>query len=277
MTRFAAVFFVSLLCLLLSVGSAWTAEKEPDGWSPRQKVLTLNLGAVGAIAAWGLISWDYGSSSPHMDQERWFGHGTLEGGADKLGHMYTSYALSHGLSTIYRAWDYPPGKAAAMGALSSFTIQGMMELMDSFTSSYGFSYEDMVMNTAGVLLGYTFDRHPDWQRKIDFRLEYKPSLGKNFESDVFTDYQSHKYLLALKGEGFSALNQTFLRYLELQVGYTAKGYADYAPGGPDDRRRSLYAGVGLNVGELVRPLWDSRIFNYLQIPYTSLHARKKLD
>jgi uncharacterized protein YfiM (DUF2279 family) len=191
--------------------------------------------------------------------------------------MYTSYALSHGFSTVYRAWDYPPEKVAAMGALSSFTIQGMMELMDSFTSSYGFSYEDMVMNTAGVLLGYAFDRNPDWQRKIDFRLDYKPSLGKNFESDVFTDYESHKYLFALKGEGFDATRKTFLRYLELQAGYTAKGYADYVAGGPDTRRRSLYAGVGLNVGELIRPLWNSRIFNYLQIPYTSLHARKTLD
>ena len=277
MPRFTSVFFASVLCLLLSVGSVRAAEEESSGFSSRQKVLMLNLGAVGAISAWGLISWDYGSSSPHADQEGWFGHGTAEGGADKLGHMYTSYALSHGLSTLYRSWDYPPEKAAAMGALSSFGIQGMMEIMDSFTSSYGFSYEDVVMNGAGALLGYTLDRHPAWQRKIDFRLEYKPSIGKNFESDVFTDYQSHKYLLALKGEGFSALNQTFLRYLELQVGYTAKGYADYVAGGPDDRQRALYAGVGLNVGELLRPLWDSRIFNYLQVPYTSLHAKKGLD
>lgn len=277
MPRFTSFFFASVLCLLLSVGSVRAAEEEVSGLSSRQKVLMLNLGAFGAITAWGLISWDYGSSSPHADREGWFGHGTLEGGADKLGHMYTSYALSHGLSTIYRSWDYPPEKAAAMGALSSFGIQGMMEVMDSFTSSYGFSYEDMVMNTAGALMGYAFDLNPKWQRKLDFRLEYKPSIGKNFESDVFTDYQSHKYLLALKGEGFTSINKTFLRYLELQVGYTAKGYADYVTGGPDDRRRNLYAGVGLNVGELVRPLWNSRIFNYLQVPFTSVHGKKTLN
>ncbi len=268
---------VPCLLLLLVAGPARGAEEPSAGLSPRQKTLMLNLGAFGALTTWGLLTWDYGSSAPTAGQEHWFGHGTKEGGADKVGHIYSSYVLSHAFSSIYRAWDYPPEKAAAMGALSSFGITTMMEVGDSFSSEFGFSYEDLVMNSAGVLLGYAFDRHPELQRKVSFRLEYAPRLDRDFEPDVFTDYEHHKYLLALKGEGFDAINKSFLRYLELQVGYYARGYNDYKDGGPDNRRRSVYAGIGLNVGELVRPLWDSRIFDYIQLPYTYLQVKKGLE
>jgi hypothetical protein len=89
MLRLLSVFVAGLFCLFVIVGSARAAEDEASRFSPRQKVLMLNLGAVGAIAAWGLISWDYGSSSPHMDQEGWFGQGTPEGGGRQVGaHVY---------------------------------------------------------------------------------------------------------------------------------------------------------------------------------------------
>ena len=164
-----------------------------------------------------------------------------------------------------------------LGAYSSLGVMTIMEVGDSFSSKYGFSYEDMVMNCIGAAAGYWFGTHPEWQKRLDLRLEYAPSL-RNFDSDVGTDYEHQKYLLALKADGFDKLHDSPFSYLELHLGYYARGYDDYKSYlVDDDRKRSVYVGLGLNVGKLVKKVWDTQIFNYLQIPYTYVPLEHDLD
>ena len=61
------------------------------------------------------------------------------------------------------------------------------------------------------------------------------------------------------------------------MGYYARGYEGSAPGGSDDRRRTLYVGLGLNVSRLVQKFVDTRVFDYIQIPYTSARKGFPLD
>jgi len=228
--------------------------------SAERKVFWINTAAMGTIVTWGLINWDYGQQRPAARSEEWFGHATKSGGADKFGHLYTGYLISHLFSTAYRAWDYPDQDASRMGALSSLGVTTLMEVGDSF-SPFGFSVEDLLMNSLGAGLGLAFDRHPELQRKVDLRLEYHPSLSGDFEPDLVTDYEHLKYLLAL----------------ELHFGYYTRGYNNDSPNLPDQRQRTLYVGIGLNVGHLLQPLWETRLFNYLQLPYTYLDLRHNLD
>lgn len=240
------------------------------------KARNLNLLAAGTILTWGVINWDYFQESPQSTKEDWFGQGTDEGGADKLGHLYTTYALSHLYASIYRGWDYPDEKAIRLGTFSALGAMTIMELGDSF-SKYGFSYEDMLMNCVGAVAGYWFGTNPEWQKRLDLRLEYAPSLS-DFETDVITDYEHHKYLLALKADGFDTLRDTPIGYFELHLGYYARGYDDYHSSQPDDdRERTVYVGLGLNVGKVIKSVWDTRIFNYLQLPYTYLPLEHDLD
>jgi len=243
---------------------------------PREtKVRNLNLLAAGTILTWGVLRWDYFQQAPQSANEGWFDQGTDEGGADKLGHLYTSYALSHLYASIYSDWDYPEEAAMRLGAFSALGTMAIMELGDSF-SDYGFSYEDMLMNCVGAAAGYWFGSHPEWQQRVDLRLEYAPSLS-DFEADVFTDYEHHKYLLAFKASGFDLLRDTPLGYFELQFGYYARGYNDYQASRPaDDRQRTVYVGVGLNVGKLIESVWETRIFDYLQLPYSYLPLERDL-
>jgi hypothetical protein len=107
--------------------------------------------------------------------------------------------------------------------------------------------------------------------------QYAPSLH-NFEGDVITDYQNHKYLLALKADGFELLRNTPLSYLEVHLGYYARGYDNYqSSSGDDDRERTLYVGLGLNVGKLIESIWETRVFIYLQLPYTYVPLEHNLD
>ena len=267
--------FVLLAMTLLIVPPAHALLFDAD--LPREtKVRNLNLLAAGTILTWGVLNWDYFQQPPQSVNEGWFDEGTDEGGADKLGHLYTTYALSHIYASIYSDWDYHEEDAMRLGAFSALGTMTIMELGDSF-SEYGFSYEDMLMNCVGAAAGYWFGTHPEWQKRIDLRLEYAPSLS-DFETDVSTDYEHHKYLLAFKASGFDLLRDSPLNYFELHLGYYTRGYDDYQASQPiDDRQRTVYVGVGLNVGKLLESVWETRIFDYLQLPYTYLPLEHDLD
>lgn len=240
------------------------------------KTIQLNAASSAIVLTWGILQWDYFQQSPKAESEEWFGRNTDDGGADKLGHMYTGYALTHLWGYLYRDIGYPEEDAARLGALSSLGVTGLMELGDSF-SNFGFSYEDMIMNLAGSALGYLLLSNDEIARKIDFRVEYSLDNRNDFESDFVTDYQHLKYLFALKADGFEAINNRYLKYLELHLGYYSRGYDDWSEGGLDERERRIYAGIGINMGKLIAPLWDGWFFDYVQIPYTYLPVEKDFN
>jgi hypothetical protein len=61
------------------------------------------------------------------------------------------------------------------------------------------------------------------------------------------------------------------------VGYYARGYEGYEQGGPDDRRRNIHIGLGFNVSKLAQKFVNTRVLDYIQIPYTSVNKGFKLD
>jgi hypothetical protein len=247
------------------------------GWLTRgEKALILNAGGVAGILAYGLLNWDYGEESFNFRNEHWFQRDTKEGGMDKLGHFWSSYAFAHLLSHVYHRWGYAESDANLYGALSSFGLQSAMELMDGF-SRYGVSYEDFLMNTAGAAAGYLWGRYPALKKMIDFRMEYIPSFDAD-DLDPFTNYRDQKYLLALKAEGFEFLEQPVLEYLELHLGYYARGYEEFEESDPQDhRRRYGFVGIGINVTNLLRSFLDLTLFDYLQVPYTAIHLELNFD
>jgi len=273
----ALAVFIFLLGLSIPVSA-----KENVAWyenpSKEDKALLLNAAAGAAILTWGVLSWDYGASSPHFGSEGWFGKNTPDGGADKAGHMWSSYTLSHLFSYQYKHWGYDQEPAIKLGCLSSLGIQTLMEIGDSFSNKYGFAYEDEVFNILGVAIGYVMVRYPEVARKVDFRVEYDPFRKGKYKSDIFTDYERQKYVIAVKMDGFDAVKDTYLKYFELQAGYYSRGYeASDSTGEQDSRRRTIYVGVGLNIGKILEPFWETKIFNYVQVPYTYAPLNIHLD
>ena len=238
--------------------------------------VAVNAAAALGIIGWGIVNWDYFQSSPQAQSEGWFERDTSEGGADKLGHVWTTYAASHLFASFYRSAGYSDTDSYLYGTASGFGLMGLMELGDSF-SDFGFAYEDMIANTAGAAAAYVLGRYPDIGRKFDLRVEYRPSTDGDFRADGFTDYESHKYLLAIKAEGFDFIEFDPLRYLEIHLGFFTRGYDQFTPNGPDHREQTYYIGFGINVSRLIRPLWDTSLFNYLQVPGTYKANEKRVD
>ncbi len=148
-----------------------------------------------------------------------------------------------------------------------------MELADATSETQGFSWEDIVMNTLGALTSVMMERYPALDDKIDCRVEYVFNEEVN---GIFDDYDNHYYSMVLKLEGFDAIENTFLKYLEFHAGYYTRGYDNEEK----DDERNLYAGVSLNFSRFFRENgWKKtgKTLEYIQPPYTVLKASHQLD
>ncbi|QKX18781.1 DUF2279 domain-containing protein [Microbulbifer sp. YPW1] len=211
--------------------------------------------AVGGITYLGVKEWNWGSASFKFNDEGWFGMDTGSGGIDKLGHMYSSYliaeAISNGLSR-----DNTPEFAATYSALWASSLMLYVEVFDGYSADHGFSYEDVILNSTGVAFSYLRTRYPRVKELLDYRLDYRPSEGMKGFHPV-TDYSGMRYLLALKAAGIPALRDTPLKYLEFNLGYSARGFkASDAPYIPE-RKSELFVGISFNLDELLfKPFAD---------------------
>lgn len=245
-----------------------TVEKPLTDEELYEKVLYTNLVGAAVVTAWGVAFWDYFTIDPVMGDEGWFQEDTKYGGADKLGHLYSTYLWSLGFASLYEyCWGMEEEDSMIYGPLSAWLFQGIMEVGDSFSESQGFSYEDMVMNTLGAGFYYLREKYPSLKAKLDLRLEYVPNFQD--DADIFTQYNSMKYLFALKFSGFESMESNFLRYGELHLGYYTRGYQNSQ--NYSRKERVAYVGIGINVSEVLASMgWlkTSKIFNYYQLPYT---------
>lgn len=261
---------LSILPLLLSVALVARASGEPGtsggGLTPAQKVLATDLAVIGFIGAWGAANWDYGSNSWRTTDEGWFGRSTKEGGADKAGHLYSTYVIGRSLAGLFRTYGYDKHTAISRGALSALAAMSFMEFGDGF-SPYGLSWEDQAMNVAGAALAWWMAAHPALDRRMALRAEYR--FHAEHASDFFTDYERWRYYLVLKPGGFDAMPEP-LRWVELHAGYFARGYHDEDP---SNDRRSTFVGIGLSLPMIARRanLARTAVFlDYFQPPDTVL-------
>ncbi len=261
------------MCGLLIGLPVLAAEKnhENELFSKEDKLLITNAGGLAILTTWGIMSWDYGERSSHTRSEGWFEQDAPEGGADKFAHFYASYLTSHGISALCESWGYSVQKSSLYGAMSSFGLMGFIEIGDSF-SHYGLSFEDFCMNTLGCFAGYFLYRYPEYSQKIDFRVEYIPDFSVK---DMSTDYENMKFLVAIKMNGFDAIENQYLRFLEYHIGYYARGYSD----DEKEKRRNLYVGIGINLSKVFSDLSfrkSSKIFNYYQFPFSYVQVKREL-
>ena len=223
--------------------------------SKEEKLLYMNMTTTVLLLAYGVEHWGYDllHTKPYAQSEGWFEKNTKHGGADKFGHAYVGYLSSHIFSYAYEDWGYTHSQSSLYGMYSSLLFTTIMEVGDSF-GYFGLSYEDMVSNILGALLGYYTYQYSELKEVLDYRLEYKIRKG-SFNDKSFTDYENSKYIFAIKGSGF---NNKYIKYLELYLGYNIEGYEKQ----PYMKDRNVFVGFGINLSEV----FNTKIFNYYQIP-----------
>lgn len=253
-------------------------------WGEDVKATRWESGAAFAgVTALGLASWDWGSSKKfRTNPEGWFGADTGSGGSDKLGHAFTSYALTNVLADRLVRQGRSPERAALSAALTTQAIMLYVEVFDGLSNDHGFAREDVVMNLLGTGMAYVRTVNPKLRDTLDFRMEYERSGYKGFRP--FSDYSGQKYLVALKLSGVDAFRNTPFRFLELQTGYYTRGFSKAERDDGIGRSRHGFVGVAVNLNEVFfgrRANQEPELknagrlfFEHIQIPYTAARSSK---
>lgn len=286
MARLQAVLLLSAAWLAAAPAAADPAAAEDPAAERRADWIT--AGTVGLVGAYGAIAWWSGDLSTkfRVRREGWFSQDTDAGGADKLGHGFSTYLGTRLLVRAYQEVGLGAERSIERAAVVSLATLMGVEVLDGFSKRFRFSPEDAAMNLSGVGLAWLLETHPELDRKLDFRVLYRRSNEARATGihDPIEDYSGQTYLLAVKGAGFDALAKVpAARYLELVMGYGTRGYRPGLAG--VEPSRHFYAGVGVNLAELLDlAVFEARqprsrtqrvthgILEYLQVPGTvALH------
>jgi hypothetical protein len=252
----------------VTVGDALSAVK----WE------TIGLGAyMATINTAKLVN---NSSSFSFKSEGWFSKSSNTVGIDKLTHAFNTYLITEILQDRIerKIGDQPAGRIAA-GAVAG-SLMFLAEISDGFEETGGFSSEDIVMNLTGAGFSVLRRSVPGLRDKLDYRMMIVPN------SDIYTfkgrrHFRQLRYNLSLQLAGFEGLKDTPWRFVELHAGYYATGFTAAEEARGDPVRRRFYAGVGLNVGQLLfgrapksrAAKIGQGALRYLQLPYVGAYGR----
>jgi len=195
---------------------------------PRRSGVVISETILASGALFGLNQlWyaDYPRSGLHTvnDNDEWLQ-------MDKAGHLFSSYHLGRfGAEALQ--WSGCSKKSQLVyGATIGLAFMSSVEVFDGYSSEWGFSWGDMVANTAGTALYVSQELWWKEQRivpKFSFHAtsyaSVRPNvLGSSFGQQVLKDYNGQTYWLS--ANLYSFFKESKLpKWLNVAVGYGADG------------------------------------------------------
>jgi Predicted periplasmic lipoprotein (DUF2279) len=154
---------------------------------------------------------------------------------DKVGHGWAAYNTGKASTAMWRWAGLSPKKAALIGGLSGAGYLTVIEILDGFSSQWGFSWGDITTNLVGS--GLFTAQELLWKEQ---RIQYKFSFHRNTYNDPVLDRRADQlfgkswYERMLKDYNaqtywFSANIKSFFKesklpaWLNMAVGYGADG------------------------------------------------------
>ncbi len=197
----------------------------------KKRKLTLGISSV-AITAGSLAylnqAWyqQYSSSKFHTfnDNDEWFQ-------MDKYGHTFSTYQSGRLMMDAMEWAGYSKKKQLVIGGLSGFTYMSAIEVMDGYSSGWGFSWGDMAANALGC--GLAIGQKAWWnEQRIQLKFSFYTSgyakyrtdlLGESFATQILKDYNGQTYWLSINPSSFMRKDTKFPRWLNVAFGYGANG------------------------------------------------------
>jgi len=149
---------------------------------------------------------------------------------DKLGHGFSAYHLSRGLSYAFEAAGNGKRQALWKACASSWAYMAGIEVMDGFSAQWGASAGDLLANTSGCALLISQEYLWKAQRIIP-KFSYHPTpypalrpnlLGQNSLESLIKDYNGQTYWLSANIKAF-APQLPVPEWLNVAVGYGGRG------------------------------------------------------
>lgn len=199
----------------------------------RVKIITAaNIAGYGAVMAGLYQTWykDYPQSKFHTfnDIGEWQQ-------MDKIGHVYSAYAAGKASMELWRWTGIDRKKRIWIGGMSGAVWQTTIEVLDGFSSEWGWSWGDFAANIAGsgllVAQELAWDRQRIQMKWSFHRKSYNnPQLnqrsdelfGKSLPERILKDYNGQTYWLSATIKDF--FPETNLpAWLQVSVGTGADG------------------------------------------------------
>ncbi len=150
---------------------------------------------------------------------------------DKVGHATTAYNIAFFQHDIMRWCGVSPNRSILIASVSALSYMSIIEVLDGFSSQWGFSKGDMLANITGTTLFAAQQKY--WhQQRTTFRFSYHTSpfaiynpaaLGNNFKSRLLKDYNGQTYWLSFNIRSFLPQRSTFPAWANMAVGYGGDG------------------------------------------------------
>lgn len=149
---------------------------------------------------------------------------------DKIGHATTAYNVGVLQYDIMRWCGVKQNDAIIVGAASALGGLTIIELLDGFSTQWGFSKSDMLANLVGTAIFASQQRWWDQQRvSMKFSAHLSPyaqyhegELGNNFASRILKDYNGQSYWLSFNLRSFFP-SSNIPQWAAVSFGYGASG------------------------------------------------------
>ncbi len=197
----------------------------------KKRKLILGASSV-ALTAGSLVylnqAWyaQYSSSKFHTfnDNDEWLQ-------MDKCGHTFTTYQTGRLMMQAMDWAGYNKKKQVLIGGLSGFGYMTAIEVMDGYSSGWGFSWGDMGANALGC--GLAIGQKALWnEQRIQLKFSFYQSpfakyrtdqLGKSLSTQILKDYNGQTYWLSVNPSSFLKKDTRFPKWINVAFGYGASG------------------------------------------------------
>jgi hypothetical protein len=206
-------------------------------------------------------------------------------GMDKFGHIFSSYQIGrYGYELL--EWSGVKEKDRLLyGATLGFTYLLAIEIMDGYSSEWGFSWGDIGANALGTAL--FVGQQLLWnEQRISMKFSFQSSgfsdlnpnlLGENFSESILKDYNGQTYWLSFNMKSFFK-DSFFPKWFNVALGYGAEGMLNGSFQDPDlpvqSPYRQFYFSLDLDLTKIktssgfLKTLFS--IFNAIKIPSPTL-------
>ncbi|MEP5339494.1 MAG: DUF2279 domain-containing protein [Algibacter sp.] len=210
---------------------------------------------------------------------------------DKMGHVFTSYQLGkHGAQLLN--WSGVSEKNQLIyGATLGFGFLTAVEMLDGYSSEWGFSWGDIAANAAGT--GLYIGQELLWkEQRVALKYSFHQTryakirpdkLGEGFLEEVLKDYNGQTYWLSANVHAFFKESKV-PKWLNVAFGYGADGMLTGSRDVDNQllttipRCRQYYLSFDVNLNSIktkspfLRTVLD--LFNMIKIPFPTLEINK---
>lgn len=210
---------------------------------------------------------------------------------DKFGHTFTAYQMGKHGSQLLNWSGVSEKNQLLYGASLGFTFLAGVEVLDGFSTEWGFSWGDILAN--GVGTGLYIGQELLWkEQRITLKYSFHQTnyasqrpdkLGVTYLEQTLKDYNGQTYWLSFNLHSFFK-DSKIPKWLNIAVGYGAEGMLtglkdiDNQVLTSNSRYRQYYLSFDVNLiaiktnSKLLKSIFD--IFNMIKVPLPTLEINK---